>query len=674
MQVTDPVEEVVHNSVVRDPYRWLENRNLPATEEWIRSQQRRCEEYFASCPELSAIERRVRKYLDVEVIDQPACVRGRYFYRKRELGQEQGCIYMREISGANERMLVDPSHEGQFASVGIHRISADGGLLVYEVKRGGEDRKQLRILDVKARATLPNRMPRGYARGMAISHKGYFYSHETGQDLDAHTICYERFGSVGQGSVVFRTPKSKGSRLTLTANARWLGAHWLRPHGPDLVSDFWIAELHDGTPDWIRVFRDKRAPYGPILWHDRILVLAETETGSSRIIDLSRSGEELGVFVPEMKVPIQQIAVTQDHLFVSYMERGATAIDAWHSSGQRADSVDVPRDGTVRILPSPAQATDRLFYTFESFDIPPAIYEYRAPNKKPALWHQQGPADRNRRVDVQETTIRSQDGTQIPLTLVSRKRDELLVGARPAIMTSYGGFGLATTAQFSVLATVLIELGAVFAVPHVRGGGEFGKAWHDAGRTRNRQASFDDFLAAAQWLSTQGLTTPRQLAIFGGSNSGLLVAVAMTQRPDLFRAVLCIAPLLDMVRYESFDQAVRWNYEYGTVDDRQDFQALYAYSPYHRVAEDVDYPASLFVTGDKDDRCNPAHVRKMAALLQSKSGQKYPVIVDYSDERGHSPALPLSVRIPALVRRIAFLCRELDIAVPQGGWDETTRI
>jgi prolyl oligopeptidase len=674
MRVTGPVEEVMHNSVVRDPYRWLENRNLPATEEWIRIQQRRCEEYFASCSELSAIERRVRKYLDVEVIDQPACVRDRYFYRKREMGQEQGCIYMREISGANERMLVDPSHEGRFASVGIHRISADGGLLVYEVKRGGEDRKQLRILDVDARATLPNRMPRGYARGMAISHRGYFYCHETGQDLDAHTICYERFGSVEQGSVVFRTPKSKGSRLTLRANDRLLGALWLRPQGPDLVSDLWIAELHDGTPDWVQVFRDKRAPYGPILWHDRILVLAETETGSSRIIELSRRGEERGVFVPEKKVPVQQIAITQDHLFVSYTERGATAIDAWHSSGQRADSVDVPRDGTVRVLLSPAQATDRFFYTFESFDFPPAIYEYSAPNKTPALWHQQGPTDRSRRVDVQETTIRSQDGTEIPLTLVSRKRDGPLVGARPVIMTSYGGFGLATTAQFSVLATVLIELGAVFAVPHIRGGGEFGKAWHDAGRTRNRQASFDDFLAAAQWLSTQGLTTPRQLAIFGGSNSGLLVAVAMTQRPDLFRAVLCIAPLLDMVRYESFDQAVRWNYEYGTVDDRQDFRALYAYSPYHHVAEDVDYPASLFVTGDKDDRCNPAHVRKMAALLQSKSGQKYPVIVDYSGERGHSPVLPLSVRIPALARRIAFLCRELDIAVPQGGCDETTRI
>ncbi len=674
MRVTGPVEEVIHNSVVRDPYRWLESRNLAATEEWIRIQQRRCEEYFAFCPELGAIERRVRNYLDVEVIDQPAYVRGRYFYRKREVGQEQGCIYMREISGTNECMLVDPSHEGRFASVGIHRISADGSLLVFEVKRGGEDGKQLQILDVDARAILPSRIPRGYARGMALSHRGYFYCHETGQHLDTHTICYEPFGSVGRQAVVFRTPKTKGSRLTLRANARLLGALWLHPQGPELVSDFWIAELHDGAPDWVQVFRDKRAPYCPILWHDRILILAETERGSSRIIELSRRGKELGVFVPEKKVPIQQFAITQDHLFVSYMERGATVIDAWHSSGQRADSVDVPRDGTVRILPSPAQATDRFFYTFESFDIPPAIYDYRAPDKTPVLWHQQGPPDRSRRVDVHETTILSQDGTEVPLTLVSAKCDKPGVGARPVIMTSYGGFGLATTAQFSVLATVLTELGAIFAVPHIRGGGEFGKAWHDAGRTRKRQASFDDFLAAAQWLCAQALTTPRQLAIFGGSNSGLLVAVAMTQRPDLFGAILCIAPLLDMVRYESFDQAVRWNYEYGTVDDPQDFQALYAYSPYHHVAEDVDYPAALFVTGDKDDRCNPAHVRKMAALLQSGPGQRHPVIVDYSDERGHSPMLPLSVRIPALARRIAFLCRELGIAVSQGGCDETARI
>lgn len=168
------------------------------------------------------------------------------------------------------------------------------------------------------------------------------------------------------------------------------------------------------------------------------------------------------------------------------------------------------------------------------------------------------------------------------------------------------------------------------------------------------------------------MTTPRQIAIFGGSNSGLLVAAAMTQRPDLFGAVLCIAPLLDMVRYEAFDHAAKWRREYGTVEDADDFRALYAYSPYHRVAENVNYPATLFVSGDKDDRCNPAHVRKMAARLQERTAQKSPVIVDYNPERGHSPTLPLSVRVPALARRVAFLCRELHISLANGGPDETS--
>jgi prolyl oligopeptidase len=215
------------------------------------------------------------------------------------------------------------------------------------------------------------------------------------------------------------------------------------------------------------------------------------------------------------------------------------------------------------------------------------------------------------------------------------------------------------------------DLGAIFAIPHVRGGGEFGKAWREAGRARNRQTTFDDFIRAAEWLCQQGVSSPEQLAIFGGSNSGLLVGAAMTQRPDLFAAVLCIAPLLDMIRYESFDQAGRWRHEYGSIKDADDFQALYAYSPYHRIAEDVDYPATLFVTGDKDDRCNPAHVRKMAARLQERPAQKAPVVVDYSEERGHSPVLPLSVRVAALARRITFLCRQLGIAPPDGGQDET---
>jgi prolyl oligopeptidase len=242
------------------------------------------------------------------------------------------------------------------------------------------------------------------------------------------------------------------------------------------------------------------------------------------------------------------------------------------------------------------------------------------------------------------------------------------------IMTSYGGFGVSTTPTFSVLVAIMLEFGAVLAIPNIRGGSELGHGWHEAARRRKRQVSFTDFICAAEWLCNEGITAPRHIAIFGGSNSGLLVEAVAVQRPDLFGAVLCIAPILDMLRYERFDQARKWRHEYGSVEDPEDFAALLAYSPYHNVRADVNYPSTLFVTGDEDDRCNPAHVRKMAARLQDNKGQLNPILVDYSSERGHLPVMPLSFRIQALARRVAFLCKELNILMTLGDRDETTRI
>jgi prolyl oligopeptidase len=666
-------EEIVHGTVVRDPYRWLEDRTLPETVDWIRTEQRRCSEYFAACPGLGVIERRVGHYLDVEIIDQPACIRDRYFYRKRPPGQEQGSICVCRASGGGERELVNPSQNGPFTSVGIYRISSDAAFLAFEQKRNGGDRREIHFLDVNRGAILPNTIPLGYASGLAFSDSGYFFCHEIDQSSDEHTICYESFGSARQARTIFRVPRASNSRLILRASERWLGALRLRYEGRDIVTDFWVRELRDDVADWTSVFRGRRGLSSPILWRDRILVLIETRSGSSQLITVSPRGEELGVFVPEKKAPLRQIGLTRDRIFVAYVEYGASAIDAWTYSGQQTDSVPLPHGGTVRMLSSPAEETESLFYTFESFELPPAIYQHQTTTNKSLLWHQRGPIDPSRCRQVHEATILSKDGERIPLTLVSAGCKGMPIGLRPALMTSYGGFGAATTPQFSALASILIEFGAVLALPHVRGGGEFGKAWHDAGRARNRQTSFDDFIVAAEWLCDQRVTTPARLGIFGGSNSGLLVAAAMTQRPELFGAMLCIAPLLDMVRYESCDKAAKWRREYGTVEDEEDFRALYAYSPYHHIAEDVDYPPVLFVTGDEDDRCNPAHVRKMAARLLQRSAQRSAVIVDYSQERGHSPVLPLSVRIRALARRIAFLCRELRITVPEGGFDGTPR-
>jgi len=667
------VAEVVHGVRISDPYRWLENRDTPQTEEWLQEQSCHFNTYFAECPYLAELEFRVQAYLDVTTLDQPARVGDRHFYRKRNRGEEQGSIYVRNEITDEERLLVAPACNERFVSVGIHRISEDGRFLAYELKHGGEDQNEIHIVDTRSGAVLPDTIPRGHSRGFVFSpqNDGYFYIQETGAVGHEHELCRHRFGQVGNDVVVFRAPRSNGSRLILTANAMRLGAIWLRPKGCRVLSDFSILSF-ESESQWITVFREKAVPYNPILLHGRILVRSETHSRDSQLIEISQDGSELRRLVPPRGMPIRQCAITRDRLFVNYLDPSVSTIEAWDFEGRQLKSVEVPSGGTVSLLSAHSQNSDSFFYSYQSYDCPPSIFEYSVRAGTSTLWHQRHPPRPNWRCHTREATFTSKDGSSIPVTLVSAEH-ESHDASRPAIMTSYGGFGVAMTPQFSVLVTIMMELGAVFVLPHVRGGGEFGKAWHEAGRRKNKQTTFDDFIAAAEWLYREGIATPERLAIFGGSNSGLLVACAMTQRPDLFGAVLSIAPLIDMVRYEQFDDAAQWRSEFGTTEDPEDFRALYSYSPYHRVRADINYPATLFVSGDKDDRCNPAHTRKMVARLQERPAQLSPIILDYSEERGHSPVLPVFVRVRALARRIAFLCRQLNITLLEGGNCETSR-
>jgi prolyl oligopeptidase len=232
---------------------------------------------------------------------------------------------------------------------------------------------------------------------------------------------------------------------------------------------------------------------------------------------------------------------------------------------------------------------------------------------------------------------------------------------RPTIMTAYGGFGLAMTPQFSVLVSVLMERGCLFALPNIRGGSEFGRQWHEAAKGRKKQTAFDDFLSCARWLVDQGFTDSRRLAIFGGSHAGLLIAAAITQEPELFRAAICLLPLTDMLRYHLFDQASLWVEEFGSVEDPEDFAALAAYSPYHRVRNGTSYPAMLVVSGDADQNCNPMHARKLVARLQAANRDGGPIILDHHPQRGHSPTMPFTQRVESLTDRLAFISDQLGL-------------
>ena len=365
---------------------------------------------------------------------------------------------------------------------------------------------------------------------------------------------------------------------------------------------------------------------------------------------------------PTTDVPIQNVAVTESRIFVSYTRRIQTQIAVFDLFGKPLSELPIAKSDTVR-LAGGSPNEDELFFERESFtkadsDLSLFLSDWRGEG----LGGTDGFRLTPKHSCHTQVWFTATDGTRIPMFLVGR-HDVLEGGRHPAIMTSYGGYGVPMTPQFSVFVAFLLERGCLFALPNIRGGSEFGVEWHNAAKRRNRQVAFDDFICAAEWLIETGRTEPQRLAIFGGSNSGLLVGAAMTQRPDLFRAVVCMVPMLDMLRYHLFDNAHVWKEEFGTADDPDDFAALLGYSPYHQVREGVSYPATMIVSGDADQNCNPLHARKMTARLQAANVSDHPILLDYSRHRGHSPVLPLSERIEALTDRMAFLCDQLQLPV-----------
>jgi prolyl oligopeptidase len=305
-----------------------------------------------------------------------------------------------------------------------------------------------------------------------------------------------------------------------------------------------------------------------------------------------------------------------------------------------------------------------LFYSESSMTEPALIHCHDTITRTSTPWEELNHSFNGAGIITQQIIYPSFDGTSIPLLLASRE-DITSSLPLPTFLTGYGGFGSCVTPRFTAFATFLIQQGFLFAVPALRGGAELGEEWHQAGMRHRRQNSFDDFIACAEWLITNGRSAPGRIAIGGGSNAGLLVGAAITQRPELFRAAICLGPLLDMLRYHLFDFAAGWSDEYGTADDEQDCKHLLNYSPYHKVREGIPYPAVLLISGDADTRCNPMHARKMTARLQAATTSEHPILLDYRAAWGHTPVQPRSVRLDALTDRLAFICHELGVEVTQ---------
>lgn len=668
----EPVSEILHGVTVTDPYRWLEDQSSPSTRKWLEEQNAYTHAYLEAIPGRERIRERIAELLAVETISEPWCIGRRLFYLKRRANQEQPAIVMRDSQNGNEVILLDPTErieDCQPAALGILNISRDGHVLAYSVRHSGRYSQAVGFLDVDNKRIMSDQLPVSFRPIVVLSAdgQGFYYSHEPlTSTRPYHRAAYwHQFGTDPEtDKEIFTAGEEPKLHLGIYGSVDGCFLAYRVTRGSDPPTFELYAQDMSSKSCPRKVVEGKGLVFEPVVTRDKIIALTDWKAPNLRVIGIDQRDVQSNRWfevVPESEYRIKDFAVIGSSLFVDRVANISSRIEVFDLSGHRRGVVECPSTGSVRLFRRPVES-DILFYEFSSFGYPPTIFSYDPTKTEQKVWAgSQLNIDRSS-IQVNELRCRSKDNTLIPLFAVAQKHPRFL-GPSPAYLTAYGGFGTSRTPEFSVYSTFLINHGFVFAVANVRGGGEFGDRWHCAGKRHNRQNAINDFIAVAEWLCARGYAEVGKIAIGGGSNAGLLVGAALTQRPDLFRVVVCLGPILDMLRYHLFDFAHSWIDEYGSSENEDDFRYLLAYSPYHSVENTGRYPAVMLVSGDADNCCNPMHARKMAARLQAATHSHHPILLDYRPFWGHAPVQSLNHRIEALTDRLAFICHELGVRV-----------
>ena len=672
---TEPVTETLHGVEITDPYRWLEDQNSLRTRKWIEEQTAYTRAYLGVIPGREQIRERVKDLLAVKgAISEPWNVGDRYFFLQRQRDREQPVIVMRNGLFGEETVLVDPALRGTGAStsVSIAAISEDGRRLAYSVRQGGTDHSALEIVDVEQNVLLPDKVPEGFFTGFAFAPdgSGFYYSHRELHDARPHyrAVFWHGFGTDrSQDQEVFFAGEQPNLFVgVLCSSEANLLAYPVFSTGTLRRTSVYLLTMPHASDHPKPLLQDIDGCFVPFFVRGKLFAYTDHAAPNFRVVHIDLVSPDSARWrdvVPETNQRIQQFAVAGEHVFITRIERFATTLEVFHLHGEGKGEIVFSTVGSVDLL-NVTMKSEKVFYSQTSIGQPPSVRCYDTRQKQLYTCDQADLPLDGYEIEVEECAYPSRDKTMVPL-LVAARKDRLHLGPLPTFLSGYGGFGSCVTPRFTAFATFLMEQGFLFAVPALRGGSELGEEWHRAGMRENRQNAFDDFIAAAEWLIAEGRTTPGRMAIGGGSNAGLLVGAAITQRSDLFRAAICLGPLLDMTRYHLFDFAAGWAEEYGSPEDEPDFHNLLGYSPYHHVKDGADYPAVLLISGDADTRCNPMHARKMAARLQTATGSSHPILLDYKPAWGHTPVQPFSTKIEALTDRLAFVCHELGVHVQE---------
>jgi prolyl oligopeptidase len=676
---SDHVDEY-HGTKVPDPYRWLENSDSPETRQWIEEQNKLTFGYLNQIPERAWIKERLTKLWNYEKVSAPFKRGDRYFIYKNDGLQNQSVLYWMKGLKDTPKVVIDPnklSADGTVAMAGSS-ISDDGKLIAYALSSGGSDWTEWHVREVETAKDLPDTIKWVKFSGASWTKdgRGFFYSryaepkgdklqsvvefqkhyfHRLGTDQSEDVLVYERpdAAKLGFGGQV-------------TEDGRYLVINVWEGSAPK--NRIYYKDLSDKNSDVVKLLDANDAQYGfvenvgPVFYFQ-----TDLDAPMSKVIAIDITKPERAnwkTIIPEAKESLQGVGTANNQLFASYLKDAYTQVRVYDLGGKFVRNVELPGIGSAGGFGAAKLADKEFFYNFTSFTVPTRVYRYDATTGKSTL-HWQPKVDFDPSAyETRQVFYTSKDGTRIPMFITHRKGLKL-DGANPTLLYGYGGFQISQTPGFSVSNLVWMEMGGVYAVANLRGGGEYGKAWHEAGTKAKKQNVFDDFIAAGEWLVSNKYTTNKKLAIMGGSNGGLLVGAVLNQRPDLFGAALPAVGVMDMLRFHKFTIGWGWVSDFGSADDPAEFKYIFAYSPLHNIKAGTKYPATLITTADHDDRVVPAHSFKYAATLQAAQAGDAPVLIRIETRAGHGAGKPTAKIIEEVADRWGFLVRNLGVNLPQ---------
>jgi prolyl oligopeptidase len=658
----DNVKELIHGVEIVDPYRWLEDQDGRETKAWVAAENAYTHSLLDGLPARAGVRNRLTEMLHHDTMGAPIQEGGYYFFTKKGADQDLSSIYRRKGPDGPDELLIDPNpmSADHTTSVGIGGVTADASLMLYSVRRGGEDETELHVFDLSGHRDLMDVLPRALYLGTSWKKdkRGFYYAlghRDIGKRIYYHALGSDPakdpmvFGE-GYGPDTWLGPRvsEDGRYLLIDVQAGWA------------KNELYIQNLAENSPIHPLV-TGINAHFNPQFAGDALMVQTDWQAPRNRILKIDLRDpkpEKWQEIVPQAENAIESFSVIGGKLFVNYLHNVTSHIAIFSLEGKSLGELKLPSAGSAGVF-GRWDRDEGILY-FSSYTTPASTYRYSASTGQRNLWFRSPIPFDSDRYEMEQVWYSSKDGTGVPMFLVHRKGLKP-DGQTPTILYGYGGFNVSLTPNFNPNAALWVEHGGVYAVANLRGGGEFGEAWHRAGMLGNKQNVFNDFIAAAEWLIKNKYTNPQKLAIWGGSNGGLLVGSVLTQRPELFRAVICEHPDLDMVRYYKFTKNNNPPalLEYGNAADPAQFKFLYAYSPYQHVQGGTKYPAVLITSGDADTRVPPEQARKMAARLQAATGSGLPILLMYDTKAGHSGGRPFSQVVDEQSLKLSFLAWQL---------------